>query len=129
MRSGRSSSGPNWRFGLMGEVLTPSSCFISDGFSKSLSEFSSFLPAGFAQEVLYRPDFFTYGKSSFAKSLSADAGFAGFRVLTAQGEADWLSFLGASYFRSTGETLQYGLSARGLAIDVAMPAPEEFPHF
>ena len=84
---------------------------------------------GFAQEVLYSPDLFTYGKSSFAKRLSADAGFAGFRVLTAPGEPDWLSFLGASYFRSPGETRQYGLSARGLAIDVAMPTPEEFPRF
>lgn len=84
---------------------------------------------GYARELLYGADFFTYGKSSFAKSLPRDAGFAGFRVLTAPGEADWLSFLGASYFRSPGETLQYGLSARGLAINVAMPAPEEFPRF
>ncbi len=84
---------------------------------------------GSAREVLYSPDFFTYGRSTFAKSLPADLGFAGFRVLTAPGEPDWLSFLGASYFRSPGETRQYGLSARGLAINCAMPTPEEFPHF
>jgi periplasmic glucans biosynthesis protein len=84
---------------------------------------------GYAREVLYSPDFFTYGDNSLAKSIAQDAGFAGFRVLTGSGEADWLSYLGASYFRSPGETLQYGLSARGLAINVAMPAPEEFPHF
>jgi glucans biosynthesis protein len=84
---------------------------------------------GNAREVLYSPDLFTYGKSTFAKALPADTGFAGFRVLQAPGRPDWLAFLGASYFRSPAETGQYGLSCRGLAIDVAMPAPEEFPRF
>ncbi len=84
---------------------------------------------GVAKEVLYSPDLFTYGKSGFAKTLPPDAGFAGFRVLTAPGAPDWLAFLGASYFRSPAETGQYGLSSRGLAIDVAMPTPEEFPRF
>jgi periplasmic glucans biosynthesis protein len=82
-----------------------------------------------AQEVLYSPDLFTFGKSSFAKTLPPDAGFAGFRVLAAPGQPDWLAFLGASYFRSPPESGQYGLSTRGLAIDVAMPNPEEFPRF
>ena len=85
--------------------------------------------AGLAQEVGYSPDLFTYGKSEFAKALPADTGFAGFRVLAAPGRPDWLAFLGASYFRSPAETGQYGLSSRGLAIDVAMPTPEEFPRF
>src|SRR5208337_4598928 len=84
---------------------------------------------GLAREVRYSPDLFSFGKSSFAEALPADAGFAGFRVLTAPGEPDWLAFLGASYFRSPAETGQYGLSSRGLAIDVAMPTPEEFPRF
>ncbi len=86
-------------------------------------------PKGVAQEVLYSPDLFTYGKSGFAKTLPPDAGFAGFRVLTEPGHPDWLAFLGASYFRSPAETGQYGLSSRGLAIDVAMPTREEFPRF
>ena len=70
-------------------------------------------PNGVAQEVLYSPDLFTYGKSGFAKTLPPDAGFAGFRVLTEPGHPDWLAFLGASYFRSPAETGQYGLSSRG----------------
>ena len=85
--------------------------------------------AGVAQEVGYSADLFTYGKSDFAKALPPDTGFAGFRVLAAPGVPDWLAFLGASYFRSPAETGQYGLSSRGLAIDVAMPTPEEFPRF
>ena len=84
---------------------------------------------GLAREVGYSPDLFTYGKSTFAKALSPETGFAGFRVLAAPGLPDWLAFLGASYFRSPAETGQYGQSSRGLAIDVAMPTPEEFPRF
>jgi glucans biosynthesis protein len=86
-------------------------------------------PENTAQEVLYSPDLFTFGKSSFAKTLPPNAGFAGFRVLAEPGKPDWLAFLGASYFRSPAETGQYGLSTRGLAIDVAMPKLEEFPNF
>jgi glucans biosynthesis protein len=37
--------------------------------------------------------------------------------------------MGASYFRTSGPFNQYGLSARGIAIDTAMPRPEEFPRF
>ena len=41
-----------------------------------------------------------------------------------------MAFLGASYFRAIGELYQYGLSARGLAVDVAVfGKPEEFPDF
>ena len=43
---------------------------------------------------------------------------------------DWVAFLGASYFRAIGELYQYGLSARGLAVDVAVfGKSEEFPDF
>jgi len=39
------------------------------------------------------------------------------------------SFLGASYFRVLGSQHVYGSSMRGLAVDCAMPHPEEFPSF
>lgn len=55
---------------------------------------------------------------------------AGFRVMHADGHGDWLAFLGASYFRTAGEKDQYGLSARGIAVDTGtMPGAEEFPEF
>src|SRR5262249_26987676 len=38
-------------------------------------------------------------------------------------------FLGASYFRVLGRDQDYGASARGLAINVATSAGEEFPYF
>ena len=39
------------------------------------------------------------------------------------------SFLGSSYFRILGSQHVYGSSIRGLAVDCAMPHPEEFPVF
>ncbi|MDX2264958.1 MAG: glucan biosynthesis protein D [Hyphomicrobiales bacterium] len=87
------------------------------------------LDGSLAREVLYSPDLFNYGRAEFSRTLPPDLGFAGFRVMYGAGQPDWLAFLGASYFRSSGETRQYGLSARGLAIDTAMPWPEEFPRF
>lgn len=86
---------------------------------------------GMAQEIAYDPAMFSYGKSGVkASQLPKDLGFAGFRL---NYHSDWsrdvAAFLGASYFRAVGGELQYGLSARGLAIDTAMPRPEEFPEF
>lgn len=63
----------------------------------------------------------------FGGGQSADV--AGFRVLETKGWGDWLASLGASYFRAVGPTVQYGLSARAVAVDTAMPGPEEFPAF
>ena len=56
-------------------------------------------------------------------------GVSGFRVMNKGGEGDWLAFQGASYFRSAGQLDQYGLSARGLAIDTGIDGKEEFPAF
>ena len=39
------------------------------------------------------------------------------------------AFLGASYFRLVARGLQYGVSARGLALDTAQATGEEFPAF
>jgi glucans biosynthesis protein len=40
-----------------------------------------------------------------------------------------MTMLGASYFRVVGKGHVYGLSARGMAIDTALPSGEEFPRF
>lgn len=60
---------------------------------------------------------------------SAHADPAGFRVMDATGRSDWLAWQGASYFRSSGGEDQYGLSARGIAIDTGLSQGEEFPDF
>ncbi len=84
-----------------------------------------------AREVAYRPGLFDYGKSGIkASAIPEDAGFAGFRLhYYTDWQRDFVSFLGASYFRGVGNEMQYGLSARGLAIDTALPRDEEFPIF
>ena len=84
-----------------------------------------------ARDVIYDPALFTYGPKAAAieAKLPADLGFAGLRVQERGVAADWLAFLGASYFRSSGELGQYGMSARGLAINTAASKPEEFPRF
>ncbi|HBG51443.1 MAG TPA: glucan biosynthesis protein D, partial [Gammaproteobacteria bacterium] len=88
------------------------------------------LEDGQARELMYRPDYFTYGGTGLDKILPKDLGFAGFRVLNEGKEGpDWLAFQGASYFRTSGPFDQYGLSARGVAINTALPEPEEFPLF
>ncbi|MEZ5907475.1 MAG: glucan biosynthesis protein [Hyphomicrobiaceae bacterium] len=87
------------------------------------------LESGLAREVVYRPDLFETPADHPARKLPAGAGFAGFRVMYPDIKGDWLAFLGASYFRSGGPFDQYGLSARGLAIDTGLATPEEFPRF
>jgi len=77
-----------------------------------------------------RPFPFRRDLYSGAEHLPADvAGFSGFRLMNPGGRGDWLAFAGASYFRSAGPLHQYGLSARGLAIDTGLGRPEEFPDF
>ncbi|MYZ48335.1 glucan biosynthesis protein [Propylenella binzhouense] len=84
---------------------------------------------GQAREILYRQNLFDIPVGSPARNLPNDVGFSGFRLMNAGQVGDWMAFLGASYFRASGELNQYGLSARGIAINTAMPFPEEFPRF
>lgn len=83
-----------------------------------------------ARPIPYDPAAFTLGERA---PPGADFGYAGFRIhhpLNTQGVFDEIcAFLGASYFRAVGRGLNYGLSARGLAIKTADPAGEEFPVF
>jgi glucans biosynthesis protein len=85
---------------------------------------------GNAYPVPYSKDLFTYGPRLNVPAKSENLGFAGFRVGVAPDrDADMFAFLGASYFRAVGASKQYGLSARGLAVDTALPRAEEFPDF
>ncbi len=81
----------------------------------------------------FSADLFDYGGGDLKGHLTDDHGFAGFRVhypLNSPAYADELvAFLGASYFRALGKDLAYGLSARGLAVNTADDAGEEFPLF
>ena len=84
---------------------------------------------GEARAITYSTSLFDMPADSPARKLGDAAGFAGFKVLNADHRTDWIAYLGASYFRSADPFNQYGLSARGLAIDTAAAGPEEFPFF
>ncbi|AOE64110.1 glucan biosynthesis protein D [Pseudomonas corrugata] len=85
-----------------------------------------------AREVHFRPELFNYEKTTVnTAQLTGDLGFSGFRAFKAPelDRHDIVSFLGASYFRAVDASGQYGLSARGLAIDTYAKHREEFPDF
>lgn len=92
-----------------------------------------------AREIVYDDHYFDMPADSPAHKLPAGSGFAGFRFQESRladqqkkdwHSNDWVAFLGASYFRAIGDLYQYGLSARGVAIDVAAAGrDEEFPTF
>jgi periplasmic glucans biosynthesis protein len=85
---------------------------------------------GQASELAYRQDLFNYNGEKPLGDLPDDLGYAGFRVHYHNNFAlDLAAFLGASYFRAVGSEMQYGMSARGLAIDTVMNREEEFPRF
>ncbi|TFY89895.1 glucan biosynthesis protein G [Pseudomonas kairouanensis] len=84
-------------------------------------------------EIKYDPTRFDFGDVKFDPKATEQLGYAGFRVLYPINKADKqdeiMTMLGASYFRVVGKGQTYGLSARGMAIDTALPSGEEFPRF
>lgn len=80
-------------------------------------------------DVPFLRDAFSIPEGNPALDLPEGFGFAGFRVMRPGLEPDWVSFLGASYFRTDGPEAQYGLSTRGIAINTGLNMPEEFPRF
>lgn len=85
----------------------------------------SLVENGQARAVAFARDLFT-GAEHIPPGVE---GFSGFRLMNRAGDSDWLAFQGASYFRAAGALDQYGLSARGLAIDTGLSKAEEFPFF
>ena len=85
------------------------------------------------EEIKYDPSRFDFGDVKFDPKATENLGWAGFRVLYPINKADKqdeiMTMLGASYFRVVGKGQIYGLSARGMAIDTALPSGEEFPRF
>jgi glucan biosynthesis protein len=71
--------------------------------------------------------------SDIAELLASLDKVAGFRLHyplnNNEYKDEFVVFQGASYFRAVSKGQNYGLSARGLAIDVAEPTGEEFPIF
>jgi periplasmic glucans biosynthesis protein len=88
---------------------------------------------GRATELNYNPDLFSYGPETSRPPERTKPGFSGFRIhapIDKPGVMDEFAvFQGASYFRSKAAGQDYGMSARGLAIDTGQPPADEFPIF
>src|SRR5262249_1425975 len=86
---------------------------------------------GSVHPVAFSPSQFDYGHSDIGSKVPQDLGYAGFRIHAPTKKPDYLDevivFLGATYFRALGKEQVFGLSARALAIDTALPTGEEFP--
>ncbi len=81
----------------------------------------------------FSTDLFDYGpQSPLIDQIPDDIGFSGFKIWqrTDNQQLQRIGlFQGASYLRAVSSFNEYGLSARGLAINTTSPAPEEFPDF
>ncbi len=87
---------------------------------------------GIPTPLPYRPAQFDFGKTKIEKPLPVNLGFAGFKIRYPLNNPrkfdEFISFVGASYFRFLGRGQQYGLSARALQIGGGTNQ-EEFPFF
>lgn len=89
---------------------------------------------GMSERLTFDSTMFDYGNNhTLPEQIPTPFGFAGFRIHgpinTPQYFDEIAVFLGASYFRGVAKGQVYGLSARGLAVDTALPDGEEFPYF
>lgn len=90
---------------------------------------------GVAQPMRFNTDDFQYlnDLADRIPPMTDLPGVAGFRLHYPLNRPDVIdevvAFIGASYFRALGQNSAYGLSARGLALNTASTAGEEFPRF
>lgn len=84
--------------------------------------------------VAFSPDSFELGDQTLADKLrSLNLNYAGFRIyypINDGARKDEVAvFLGGTHFRAVARRSDYGLTARGLILNPAMPGGEEIPYF
>lgn len=92
----------------------------------------SIVENGEARPIPLGKDAFEGASTQISELLAAVGKVAGFRLhypLNNEYQDEFVVFQGGSYFRAVSQGQSYGMSARGLAIDVAEPTGEEFPAF
>lgn len=103
------------------------------GFNFNTTVAISIVEDGEAQDLIATSSMFILSSSIPTPPSNAAVPLSGFRIRTRinLGKVwdEFLVFQGASYFRAVAQHQVYGLSARGLAINTAEPAGEEFPVF
>lgn len=83
-------------------------------------------------DVVFEKSRFSYASAELERRVPADLGYAGFKLtypFQPGVQNQFLVFAGASYFRAVARHNNFGISARGLAVDTALPTGEEFPAF
>lgn len=114
----------------------------------NLDTWVEFFPAGFlfeypvkvhvveedgVRDIDYSDRWFQFRGDAQRLAEAEGGGFAGLRLMSLlpgnEHKTEYVSFLGASYFRGIGSGQWYGASARGLALDIGLGKPEEFPRF
>lgn len=89
--------------------------------------------AGQARPLEADNGYFDLGPLAGKLAPEARLGFSGFRLLAPMNRPDVFDeaivFQGASYFRALSRGQSYGLSARGLTLDIGESSGEEFPFF
>lgn len=107
--------------------------FFHPGFLYKQPVSINVLEDGKVREVPFDKSKFRYDIPGLEAKVPDNLGYAGFRIHYPLNKADYKDelavFLGASYFRLLASGQVYGLSARGLAVDTALSAGEEFPVF
>lgn len=82
--------------------------------------------------VPFRKAWFAWPEKLAAK-VADDLGYAGLKLTyplhAPEVQNQFLVFVGASYFRGVARDQNFGLSARGIAIDTGLAKGEEFPAF
>ncbi len=85
------------------------------------------------KSLAFNKGYFQSNDDALMKKLPADLGYAGFKLTfplnTPKVHDQFLSFAGASYFRAVGAGDNFGISARGAALDTGLLSGEEFPDF
>ncbi len=107
--------------------------FFHPGFIYNRTVQLSEVESGKVDPIRYDKGLFNFGANRDLGSIPGDMGFTGFRIHSQLNNAEYYDelavFQGASYFRALGQSMRYGLSARGLALNTAEPGGEEFPVF
>ena len=87
---------------------------------------------GLPTPIPYQANQFSFGSVKFGRPLPVNLGFAGLKIRSPLNNPkkfdEFISFVGSSYFRFLGRFQQYGMSARGLAVDGGTNQ-EEFPFY
>jgi glucans biosynthesis protein len=88
---------------------------------------------GMAQRLPYTPDLFAFGPSVPPLPEGGVTDFSGFRILAPINAPEtfdeFVVFQGATYFRAVAKGQGYGMSARGLTLNIGAREGEEFPFF